>query len=48
MWTPLVTALAKFVAAIGGAVMAFRDLQKKQKAYDEEKEKKKLEQQNQQ
>lgn len=44
MLTPLVTALAKFIAAIGGAVMAFRDLQKKQKAYDEDKARKKMEQ----
>lgn len=44
MWTPLVTAVAKFVAAIGGAVMAFRNMRSEADKY----EKKKLEQQNQQ
>ena len=37
MLTPLVTALARFVAALGTAVMAFRDLRKKQSEYDANK-----------
>lgn len=41
MFTPLLTALAKFVAAIGSAVMAFRDLRNKQSQYDADKAAKK-------
>ena len=37
MLTPLVTALARFVAALGTAVLAFRDLIKKQNEYDASK-----------
>lgn len=37
MWTPLVTAVARFIAAIGGAVMAFRNMRSEADKYEKKK-----------